>query len=75
MQDMVKSAYSEAVEVRQAAKVKATATKDFQALVLSDSEELDPALLQVQLTIYTLLHLYSPCDVSCFQLTSDAYPY
>ena len=58
VQDMVKSAYPEAVEVRQVARVKAAVTKDFQAVVLSDSERLDPALLQVGLTIYTLLHLY-----------------
>jgi hypothetical protein len=66
VQEMVKSAYPEAVEVRQAERVKAAATKDFQAVVLSDSGELDPALLQVKLTIYTHSHLYKPCDVSCF---------
>ena len=55
---MVKSAYPEAVEVRQAERVKAAVTKDFQAVVLSHSAGLDPAVLQVGLTIYTLLHLY-----------------
>ena len=75
VQDMVKSAYPEAVEVRQAERVKAAVTKDFQAVVLSDSLGPDPAVLQVGLTIYTLLHLYKPDDVSRFQLTLDAYPY
>ena len=67
---MVKSVYPEAVEVRQAERVKAAATKDFQAVVLSDSGELDQALLQVKLTIYTHSYLYKPCGVSCFHLTS-----
>ena len=66
MQDMVKREYPEAVEVRQAERVKAAATKDFQDVVLSDSGELDQALLQVKLAIYTHSHLYKPCDVSCF---------
>ena len=73
-QDMVKREYSEAVEMKQAERVKAAATKDFQAVVLSGSGELDPALLQVELTIYTLLHLYKPFGVSCFHLTSDSCP-
>ena len=66
VQDMVKSAYPEAVEVRRAERVKAAATKDFQAAVLSDSGELDQALFQVKLAICTHSHLYKPCAVSCF---------
>ena len=66
MQDMVKSVYPEAVEVRRAERMKAAATRDFKVVVLSDSVELDQALLQVKLAIYTHSHLYEPCDVSCF---------
>ena len=48
MQEMVKTVYPEALGARRAKKAKAVATKDFQAVLLSDSsEDLDPALMQV----------------------------
>ena len=49
MRDMVKSVFPEAVARRTTEKLKAAATKDFQALVFSHTQKVEPAVIQVGL--------------------------
>ena len=51
MRDMVKSVFPEAVARRTAEKSKAAATKDFQALVFSNTQKVEPAVIQVRVLI------------------------
>ena len=47
MRDMVKTVFPEGVARREAEKTKTAATKDFQALVFSSAQRVEPALLTV----------------------------